>query len=27
LLLAKDRDHGITYVGSSMQPPPSALWG
>ncbi len=27
LLLAKDRDPGIRYDGSSMQPPPRALWG
>jgi L-Ala-D/L-Glu epimerase len=27
LLLAKDRVPSITYDGSSMQPPPSALWG
>jgi L-Ala-D/L-Glu epimerase len=27
LLLAKDRDPAITYNGSLMQQPPSALWG
>lgn len=27
LLLAKDRKHAITYDGSSMLPPPRALWG
>ena len=27
LLLAKDRSPAITYIGSSMQPPPRALWG
>jgi L-Ala-D/L-Glu epimerase len=27
LLLAKDRNPAITYNGSSMQPPPRALWG
>ena len=27
LLLAKDRSSAITYNGSSMQPPPRALWG
>jgi len=27
LLLAKDRDPGLTYDGSIIQPPPSALWG
>jgi L-Ala-D/L-Glu epimerase len=27
LLLAKDRSPAITYNGSSMQPPPRALWG
>jgi L-Ala-D/L-Glu epimerase len=27
LLLSKDREHGITYDGSSMQPPLRALWG
>jgi L-Ala-D/L-Glu epimerase len=27
LLLAQDREPAITYNGSLMQPPPSALWG
>ena len=27
LLLARDRDPGITFLGSHMQPPPAALWG
>ena len=27
LLLAKDREPGLTYVGSMIEPPPSALWG
>jgi L-alanine-DL-glutamate epimerase-like enolase superfamily enzyme len=27
LLLAKDRHPGLTYVGSMIEPPPSALWG
>lgn len=27
LLLAKDREHGIRYDGSVMQPPERALWG
>jgi L-alanine-DL-glutamate epimerase-like enolase superfamily enzyme len=27
LLLAKDRDPGLTYVGSMIEPPPAALWG
>ena len=27
LLLAQDRDRGITYEGSIMSPPPAALWG
>jgi len=27
LLLAKDRDPGLTYVGSMVQPPEPALWG
>ena len=27
LLLASDRDPGITFDGSIMQPPPAALWG
>jgi L-alanine-DL-glutamate epimerase-like enolase superfamily enzyme len=27
LLLAKDREPGLTYNGSIIQPPPSALWG
>ena len=27
LLLARDRDPGIRYDGSIMQPPPRALWG
>jgi L-Ala-D/L-Glu epimerase len=27
LLLSKDREYGISYVGSSMLPPPPALWG
>ncbi|MGF7160198.1 L-alanine-DL-glutamate epimerase-like enolase superfamily enzyme [Rhodoligotrophos appendicifer] len=27
LLLARDRDPGITFDGSIMQPPPPALWG
>jgi L-alanine-DL-glutamate epimerase-like enolase superfamily enzyme len=27
LLLAKDREPGLTYVGSMIEPPPAALWG
>lgn len=27
LLLAKDREPGLTYHGSVIQPPPAALWG
>ena len=27
LLLAKDRQPGLTYVGSMIEPPPEALWG
>lgn len=27
LLLARDREPGIAYAGSLMQPPPAALWG
>lgn len=27
LLLARDRDDGIRFDGSTMQPPPPALWG
>jgi L-alanine-DL-glutamate epimerase-like enolase superfamily enzyme len=27
LLLARDREHAITYDGAMMQPPPQALWG
>ena len=27
LLLAKDRDHGLHYEGSTVHPPPAALWG
>jgi L-alanine-DL-glutamate epimerase-like enolase superfamily enzyme len=27
LLLARDRHPGLTYVGSMIEPPPSALWG
>ncbi|MBB6253945.1 N-acetyl-D-Glu racemase DgcA [Nitrospirillum iridis] len=27
LLLARDRDPGITYDGTTANPPPSALWG
>ena len=27
LLLARDRDHGIEYVGGSMRPAAAALWG
>jgi L-alanine-DL-glutamate epimerase-like enolase superfamily enzyme len=27
LLLVRDREPGIAYVGSLMQPPPPALWG
>jgi L-alanine-DL-glutamate epimerase-like enolase superfamily enzyme len=27
LLLAKDRDPGLTYIGSMIEPPPEALWG
>lgn len=27
LLLARDREPGITFDGSIMQPPPAALWG
>ena len=27
LLLARDRQPGLTYVGSMIEPPPAALWG
>ena len=27
LLLAKDREPGIRFTASEMQPPPAALWG
>ena len=27
LLLAKDREHGLTYRGSLVEPPTAALWG
>jgi hypothetical protein len=27
LLLARDREPGLTYVGSMIEPPPAALWG
>ncbi len=27
LLLAKDREPGLTYIGSMVQPPPAELWG
>ena len=27
LLLARDRDPGLTYRGSLVDPPPPALWG
>jgi L-alanine-DL-glutamate epimerase-like enolase superfamily enzyme len=27
LLLARDRDPGLTFVGSIIEPPPAALWG
>ena len=27
LLLARDRDPGLTYLGSMIEPPPAALWG
>jgi L-alanine-DL-glutamate epimerase-like enolase superfamily enzyme len=27
LLLARDREPGLTYVGSMIEPPPVALWG
>ncbi|MGJ0510386.1 MAG: N-acetyl-D-Glu racemase DgcA [Methylocystis sp.] len=27
LLLAKDREPGLVYEGSTMEPPPAALWG
>ena len=27
LLLAKDREPGLAYEGSTMTPPPVALWG
>jgi hypothetical protein len=27
LLLAKDREPGLTYVGSMIEPPTAALWG
>jgi L-alanine-DL-glutamate epimerase-like enolase superfamily enzyme len=27
LLLAKDREPGLTYLGSMIEPPPAALWG
>ena len=27
LLLAKDRQPGLTYLGSMIEPPPPGLWG
>jgi L-Ala-D/L-Glu epimerase len=27
LLLARDREHGLRYDGSTVYPPTSALWG
>jgi L-alanine-DL-glutamate epimerase-like enolase superfamily enzyme len=27
LLLARDREPGLTYVGSMIEPAPEALWG
>ena len=27
LLLAEDREPGLTYIGSMVEPPPPALWG
>ncbi|HUO21116.1 MAG TPA: N-acetyl-D-Glu racemase DgcA [Caulobacteraceae bacterium] len=27
LLLAKDREPGLSYIGSMIEPPPTALWG
>jgi hypothetical protein len=27
LLLAKDREPGLVYVGSMIEPPCAALWG
>jgi L-alanine-DL-glutamate epimerase-like enolase superfamily enzyme len=27
LLLARDRDHGLVYHGSRVQPPAPTLWG
>jgi len=27
LLLARDREPGIIFEGSIMQPPPAAVWG
>ena len=27
LLLARDREPGLTYSGSTVHPPPPALWG
>lgn len=27
LLLARDREPGLTYIGSMIEPPPAALWG
>ena len=27
LLLARDREPGLTYLGSMIEPPPAALWG
>ena len=27
LLLVRDREPGLTYLGSMIEPPPAALWG
>jgi hypothetical protein len=27
LLLARDREPGLVYEGSTLEPPPAALWG
>jgi L-Ala-D/L-Glu epimerase len=27
LLLARDREPGLTYLGSTVEPPTSGLWG